>query len=205
MEVDASQFANATPTDIIELIKQTLSGDNEKIKNATKVLKAYTKHKSSISTLTYILVNCQELGYRQMATVLLKRNLVNLYGNLSPEEQKQFRDLLLSQYIKETHLLIQKGIATLISILLPIVEIKNWVELQTLLDEAIRSAPESAATFVLLNSLLYHFKPPKELYIYLFNALKMEKLVDEAIKCVNAVVETQDIDPSFAIELIKIW
>ncbi len=33
----------------------------------------------------------------------------------------------------------------------------------------------------------------------------MEKLVDEAIKCVNAVVETQDIDPSFAIELIKIW
>jgi hypothetical protein len=50
-----------------------------------------------------------------------------------------------------------------------------------------------------LNSLLYHFKPPKELYLYLFNALKMEKLVDEAIKCVNAVAETQDIDPSFAI------
>lgn len=108
-----------------------------------------------------------------MATVLLKRNLVNLYGNISPEEQKHFRDLLLGQYIKETHLLVQKGIATLISILLPIVEIKNWVELQTLLDEAIRSAPESAATFVLLNSLLYHFKPPKELYLYLFNALKV--------------------------------
>jgi hypothetical protein len=76
-----------------------------------------------------------------MATVLLKRNLVNLYGNISLEEQKQFRDLLLGQYIKETHLLVQKGIATLISILLPIVEIKNWVELQSLLDEAIRSAP----------------------------------------------------------------
>lgn len=76
-----------------------------------------------------------------MATVLLKRNLVNLYGNLSAEEQKQFRDLLLSQYIKEAHLLVQKGIATLISILLPIVEIKNWIELQNLLDEAIRSAP----------------------------------------------------------------
>ncbi len=119
--MDASQFTNATPADIIELIKQTLSGDNEKIKNATKVLKAYTKHNSSISTLTSILVNSSELGYRQMTTVLLKRNLVNLYGNLSVEEQKQFRDLLLSQYIKETHLLIQKGIATLISILLPIV------------------------------------------------------------------------------------
>ena len=173
MEIDASQFANATANDIIELIKQTLSGDNEKIKSATKILKAYTKHKSSISTLTFILTNAPDLGYRQMSAVLLKRNLVNLYGNLSADEQKQFRDLLLGQYIKETHLLVQTGIATLISILLPIVEIKNWVELQGLLDEAIRSAPESAATFVLLNSLLYHFKPPKELYIYLFNALKM--------------------------------
>jgi hypothetical protein len=56
-----------------------------------------------------------------MATVLLKRNLVNLYGNITPEEQKLFRNLLLSQYIKETHLLVQKGIATLVSILLPIV------------------------------------------------------------------------------------
>jgi hypothetical protein len=44
-----------------------------------------------------------------------------LYGNISKDEQKQFRDLLLGQYIKETHLLVQKGIATLISILLPIV------------------------------------------------------------------------------------
>lgn len=83
MEVDASAFVNATPNDIIELIKQTLSGDNDKIKSATKILKAYTKHKSSISTLTYVLVNSQELGYKQMATVLLKRNLVNLYGNLA--------------------------------------------------------------------------------------------------------------------------
>ena len=84
MEVDASTFSNATPNDIIELIKQTLSGDNEKIKSATKILKAYTKHKSSISTLTYVLVKSQDLGYRQMTTVLLKRNLVNLYGNLGP-------------------------------------------------------------------------------------------------------------------------
>ena len=33
----------------------------------------------------------------------------------------------------------------------------------------------------------------------------MEKLVDEAMKCIIAVVETQDIDASFASELIKIW
>lgn len=62
-----------------------------------------------------------------MAAVLLKRNLINLYEGLTTEEKAEFRNLLLSHYIKETSLLIQKGIATLISILLPIVEIKNWL------------------------------------------------------------------------------
>jgi hypothetical protein len=140
-----------------------------------------------------------------MATVLLKRNLVNLYENLNPTEKAEFRNLILSQYIKETHLLIQKGIASLISILLPVVDIKNWTELQQLLDEALKSAPNSAATFVLLNSILYHFKAPKELYVFLLNSLKTPNLVEEAIKCVNSVVESQDIDASLAVEFIKIW
>jgi hypothetical protein len=125
------------------------------------MLKTYTKHKGSIRTLSFILINATQLGHRQMAAVLLKRNLINLYSTLSPAEQAEFRQILLSQYIKEPSLLVQKGIATLISILLPVVEIKNWGELQQLLDQAIKSAPNSAATFVLLNSILYHFKAPK--------------------------------------------
>ena len=96
-----------------------------------------------------------------MATVLLKRNIVNLYENLNEQEKAEFRNLLLNQYIKEQHLLIQRGIATLISHLLPVVQIKNWPELQQLLDEALKAAPNSAATFVLINSILYHFKAPK--------------------------------------------
>ncbi len=140
-----------------------------------------------------------------MAAVLLKRNLINLYENLNPAEKTEFRNLLLSHYIKETSLLVQKSIANLISILLPVVEIKNWLELQQLLDQAVKSSPDSAATFVLLNSILYHFKAPKELFTYLLNALKTPHLAEEAIKCVTSVVESQDIDASFAVEFIKIW
>jgi len=40
------------------------------------------------------------MGHRQMATVLLKRNLVKLYSSLSVPEQVEFRSLLLSQYVK---------------------------------------------------------------------------------------------------------
>ena len=76
-------FNNITPEQVIELVQETLSGDNEKIKHSTKILKAYSKHKSSIKVLSYILVNANDLGHRQMATVLLKRNLVNLYESLS--------------------------------------------------------------------------------------------------------------------------
>ena len=39
----------------------------------------------------------------------------------------------------------------------------------------------------------------------MLNALKTPNLVEEAIKCVNSVVESQDIDGSLAIEFIKIW
>ena len=140
-----------------------------------------------LENLTFILIQAPNPSHRQMATVLLKRNLVNLYSNLEPHEQVEFRNLLLNQYVKESMLVIQRGIATLIGILLPIVELKNWPELQQLLDQAIQSAPDSVATFVLLNNLLYHFKPPKEIYPYLFNALESPNLAEEVMKCILSV------------------
>lgn len=62
-----------------------------------------------------------------MSTVLLKRNIVNLYMGLEENEKTEFRSVLLNQYIKENSIVIQKGIATLIGLLLPVVELKNWV------------------------------------------------------------------------------
>lgn len=61
------------------------------------------------------------MGHRQMATVLLKRNLVTLYESLGDQEKLEFRSLLLQQYAKESHLLVQRGISVLIGQLLPIV------------------------------------------------------------------------------------
>lgn len=150
-------------------------------------------------------MNATNPSHRQMSTVLLRRNLVNLFCNLEEPEKTEFKNILLNQYINEKVLPIQRGIANLIGILLPVVELKNWPELQSLLDQALQSDPHSIATFVLLNCLLYHFKAPQQLNNYLFNALKVPNLVDEAIKCVTAVAETQDIDQTLAIELIKLW
>jgi hypothetical protein len=56
-----------------------------------------------------------------MATILLKRNLVKLYSEFESHEQIEFRNLLLNQYVKESMIAIQRGIAMLIGMLLPIV------------------------------------------------------------------------------------
>ena len=50
MDISNMDFSQATAEDICLLIDNTLSGNNEKIAHSTKILKAYTKHKSSIST-----------------------------------------------------------------------------------------------------------------------------------------------------------
>ena len=54
MDISSMDFSQATAEDICLLIDNTLSGDNEKIAYATKVLKAYTKHKASISISSLI-------------------------------------------------------------------------------------------------------------------------------------------------------
>lgn len=81
-----------------------------------------------------MLVNSANVAHRQMSTVLLKRNIVNLYMALEEAEKTEFRALLLNQYAKENSIAIQRGIATLIGLLLPVVELKNWDELKRLLD-----------------------------------------------------------------------
>lgn len=68
-----------------------------------------------------------------------------------------------------------------------------------------KSAPESVATFLLLNNILYHFKASPQIYQYLLNALSNPRLAEEAMRCVVAVAESQDIDPAFATSFVKIW
>lgn len=47
-------FNSLTIDQVSCLIANILSGDNAKIAEATKILKAYTKHKSSISIFVFI-------------------------------------------------------------------------------------------------------------------------------------------------------
>jgi hypothetical protein len=128
MSTPQPDYSTLSSPDIDSLISNSLSGDNIKISEATKFLKAYTKHKSSISTpshypetLTEILACSQDIAHRQMATVLLKANIVNLYLELTENERIEFRSLLLTRFTAEPSIAVQKGIATLIGYLLPVV------------------------------------------------------------------------------------
>lgn len=56
MEISNIDFSQLDAENICALINNTLSGDNQKIAEATKILKAYTKHKSSISNPLVLLL-----------------------------------------------------------------------------------------------------------------------------------------------------
>lgn len=59
---------------------------------------------------------------------------------------------------------------------------------------------------MLLYSLLYHFTPPPVISSYLLKCLQVEKLVDYALKCLVAIVETQDMyDDELAVVLVAGW
>jgi hypothetical protein len=64
----------------------------------------------------------------------------------------------------------------LIGILLPIIELKNWQDLQILFEQTLSKAPNSVATLVLLQGLLYHFNPPQAIINYLIQSLNVENL-----------------------------
>jgi len=76
--------------------------------------------------------------------------------------------------------------------LVPLVRLSNWPELQQLFEHNMASTPDSPATLVLLHSLLYHFTPPPIIGSYLLKCLQQEKLVSYALKCIVAIVESQD-------------
>lgn len=82
-----------------------MSGDNLKIQEATKFLKFYTKKVESVGALAFLLAKSQEVNFlickkikfknyilfqpslRQLAGVLLKRNMVTLFSKLETQSQ----------------------------------------------------------------------------------------------------------------------
>jgi hypothetical protein len=50
--------------------------------------------------------------------------------------------------------LIQKNVAGLIGKLIPIIDLQNWKDLQTVFEQSIQSSPDSKSTLVLLNQLI---------------------------------------------------
>lgn len=91
-------YGNMQLEQVVTLMKALLSGINEQIQEATKILKIYVKHKESIKTLSFVLAHNPDIGMRQLAAVLLGHNLFNLYEGLTPEQKQEFRNLLLLRF-----------------------------------------------------------------------------------------------------------
>jgi hypothetical protein len=72
--------------------------------------------------------------------------------------------------------LIQKNVAGLIGKLIPIIDLQNWKDLQTVFEQSIQSSPDSKSTLVLLNQLIGEFKLPQQIVDYMLKCLHHENL-----------------------------
>ena len=130
---------NSLPTlaQVEERFSAVLSGDNARIREATKFLKAYTKKQESVGPLAYILAHHQQYYYRQMAATMLKRNLLTLFQNLEETAQNELKAILIDRFFKEESQVVRKNIGTLIGIAATLTLTENkWPELYQVLGQA---------------------------------------------------------------------
>lgn len=106
-----------TLDEAIECMNGILSGDNERIKLGTKLMIVFCKKSESIGIFTYILAHCQQESLRHLAGVLLKRNMVTNYSNLSEQAQKDLQNVLLERFFAESLKSVRKSIGTLIGLI----------------------------------------------------------------------------------------
>ncbi|KAM3142401.1 hypothetical protein pb186bvf_005558 [Paramecium bursaria] len=107
-------MAELTQDQVLQYIQYVLSGDNIKIQEATKAFKVYTKTLASTATLAIIMSQSQNDQHRQLAAVLLKRNMAVKFSQLDNASQTQLQQLLLQRFFSETVNIIRTNIGQLI-------------------------------------------------------------------------------------------
>jgi hypothetical protein len=75
--------------------------DTEQIKQGTKLINDYVKTKNSVQAMMTVISSCPEDGVRQMAAVLLRKNITGLWKKLTGQVKTQVKALLLQRLVAE--------------------------------------------------------------------------------------------------------
>lgn len=93
-------------------------------------MRRFRKSTVCISMLLPLIQQHPEIQIRQLAGVVLKKNIVNLFEKISKEDQNHVKATLLDCYFKEKSNIVQKSIGALIGAVATVaLEDKQWPEL----------------------------------------------------------------------------
>ena len=98
----------------------------------------FTKQTECLAPLLYIIANSPEIQLRQIAGVLLKRNIYTLFSNLTDENQKEeIKKVLLDRYFQEPSKPVRESIGRVISVISETQNTvgKGWDELIAAIDQ----------------------------------------------------------------------
>ena len=89
-----------------------------------------------VAPLLFIMINANNVGYRQFAAILLKRNITTHYVELPQDQRKELRDTVLARYFEESERIVRRNIGNLIAIIAKVALRDNeWNELLAILSE----------------------------------------------------------------------
>jgi len=142
--MQAQTFQLPSLEQLVQVIQDVLSGDNQKIQTSTKFLKVYTKQKECVPAFLEILEQSPRADLKQMSVVMLKRNIITLYELCDAPTQQRLKNTLLTRFFQEQNP-VRTALGALIGLLATVtVPEKQWPELFTEITQKTDNSQEIA-------------------------------------------------------------
>jgi HEAT repeat protein len=192
----------SNPSELESVLSMLLQPDNEKIKQASLIMKNFLKSSASVTPLMHTLTNSSSYEARQMSAVLLRQKIKLHYKKLSSSTQNEIKQTLLKLLINEPQRNVRLSVAALISSLAVIaVRKESWNELLEFLLQCSKSneANHREVSMMLFHELCEnlsvqlkkHFKTLKSIFIEGLRDSD-ERVRAAALKAIGALIELID-------------
>ena len=131
METANIDTANLTLAQLQELLGMMLVANNQNIKEATRVLKAYFKHPVALDGLFQTLTGqTDNPNLRLIACVYMRKIIGNLWIKVDKSVQQNVKTALLTAFVNEPVTVVKKNVAEVIGALSKLlIPNKEWDEL----------------------------------------------------------------------------
>ena len=192
----------SNPAELEHVLTQLLAPDTAAITAATTILNEFLKHPAAILPLLHQLTSSTSTEARQMAAVLLRRRIKQLWKDAPNDAKKQLKSALLHQLTHEPVRVVRRSVAALIARVAQQTAARNqWPELLDFLFQCTRSShvEHREIGLLLFRALAENIPTHLQPHIHTLQRIFVTALADtedrvriEALHALDALVDLVD-------------